>query len=52
MNGDDSLIGRNILSLLNAIYQQYEVALTYSNYLTVNNNDRTSLGYHNFSGIK
>jgi hypothetical protein len=29
VDGDDALIGRQVFSTLNAIYQKYKVALTY-----------------------
>jgi hypothetical protein len=35
LDGDDSLIGRQVFSLLNAVYQKYKVALTYSQFLVV-----------------
>ena len=41
IDGDDSFIGRNILSLYNAVYQRDNAAMAYSNFLTIHNNDRT-----------
>lgn len=35
VDGDDALIGRQVFSLYNAIYQRTESALVYSNYLEV-----------------
>lgn len=41
IDGDDSFIGLNVLSLYNAIYQREKAAMAYSNFLTIHNNDRT-----------
>jgi hypothetical protein len=41
IDGDDSFLGRNVLSLYNAIYQKEKAAMAYSNFLTIHNNDRT-----------
>ena len=35
LNGDDAFIGRQVLSLLNAVYQKEKVALTYGSFLEV-----------------
>ncbi len=38
LDGDDVLIGRQVFSLLNAVYQKEKVALTYGQFLLVRNN--------------
>ena len=38
VDGDDSLIGTNVLSLLNAIYQKEKPALLWANFVTIINN--------------
>ncbi len=35
LDGDDALIGRQVFSVLNAVYQKEKIALTYGQYLTV-----------------
>lgn len=35
LDGDDSFIGRQVLALLNAVYQKDKVALTYGSFLEV-----------------
>ncbi len=45
IDGDDSFIGRNILSLYNAVYQRYGTVVAYSNFLTIHNNDATGRGF-------
>ena len=42
LDGDDSLIGRQVLSLLNAVYQKEKIALTYGQFLVVRNSKVTS----------
>ena len=36
MNGEDSLIGRQVFSLINAVYQKSKAALTYGQELIIN----------------
>ena len=38
LDGDDVLIGRQVFSLLNAIYQREKCALTYGKYLRLKQN--------------
>jgi hypothetical protein len=38
IDGDDSFIGTNVLSLLNAVYQKEKPALMWGNFVTVFNN--------------
>ena len=45
IDGDDSFLGRNVLSLYNAVYQKEKAAMAYSNFLTIHNNDRTERGF-------
>lgn len=33
LDGDDSFIGTNVLSLMNAVYQKERVAMVWSNFL-------------------
>ena len=40
VEGDDALIGTNVLSLYNAIYQRDKCAMIYSSYLEIFNNSR------------
>ena len=42
LDGDDVLIGRQVFSLLNAVYQKEKIALTYGQFLLVRNNQITS----------
>jgi hypothetical protein len=44
IDGDDALIGRQVLKLYNSVYQKTKSALVYSNYLHVNNNKDVQLG--------
>ncbi len=45
VDGDDSLIGTNVLSLLNAVYQKEKPALLWSNFLCIFSNSQASLGF-------
>lgn len=45
LDGDDSLIGTNVLALLNAVYQKEKLALMWSNFVTVFNNDQINMGF-------
>lgn len=44
LDGDDALIGRQVFSVLNAVYQKEKVALTYGQFLLVRDN-RVSNGF-------
>lgn len=44
VDGDDSLLGRQAMSLFNAVYQKNKAGLVYSRYLLISNNDRAGLG--------
>ncbi len=44
LDGDDSLVGAQVLALLNAVYQKKNPALVYSTYLTVQLSDRITPG--------
>ena len=45
VDGDDSLIGTNVLSLLNAVYQKQKPAILWSNFLCIFNNNQASMGF-------
>ena len=45
LDGDDSFIGTNVLSLLNALYQKKKVALLWNNFLQINENSRAMMGF-------
>jgi len=40
VEGDDALIGTNVLNLYNAIYQKNKCAMIYSSYLEIFENSR------------
>ena len=42
--GDDSLIGTQVMSLFNAVYQKTQAALVYSRYIVITSNDRGGFG--------
>ena len=44
LDGDDALIGRQVFTLLNAVYQKEKIALTYGQFLLVRN-DQISSGF-------
>jgi hypothetical protein len=44
LDGDDSFIGRNVLLLLNAVYQREKIALMWTNYLSITNNELINIG--------
>ncbi len=44
VEGDDALIGTNVLKLYNAIYQKEKCAMIYSSYLDVIDNTEVELG--------
>jgi hypothetical protein len=39
LDGDDSLIGRDVFGVLNAVYQKQKVALTYGQFILVRKNE-------------
>ncbi len=45
VDGDDSLLGRKILKLYNAVYQSNKAAIVYSNFLKVLTNNKTGFGF-------
>lgn len=45
LDGDDALIGRQVLALLNAVYQKEKVALTYGTCFYISGNRRVYNGY-------
>ena len=45
LDGDDSLVGKNALSLLNALYQKEKAALIWSNFMIVYSNMQVSMGF-------
>ena len=44
VDGDDSLIGRQVLALYNAVYRKNRAAFVYSNYLHVMFNKEAAIG--------
>ncbi len=38
LDGDDSLIGRDVFAVLNAVYQKQKVGLTYGQFILVRKN--------------
>lgn len=45
IDGDDSLIGTNALSVLNAVYQKEKVALLWTNFVCIFHNNQISMGF-------
>jgi hypothetical protein len=45
IDGDDSLIGTNVLSLLNAVYQSEKPAVIWTNFLCIFTNSQASIGF-------
>jgi glycosyltransferase involved in cell wall biosynthesis len=45
IDGDDSLVGRKVLQLFNAVYQQKKAALVYSNFLKIVTNNKAFIGF-------
>lgn len=45
LDADDSFIGTNVLSMLNALYQRKKVALMWNNFLQINTNSRATMGF-------
>ncbi len=44
LDGDDALIGKQVLALYNAIYQRTESTLVYSNYISILFNSKGLIG--------
>lgn len=45
LDGDDSFIGRNVLSLVNAVYMKERPVVLWSNFITINQNSRAGIGF-------
>ena len=45
LDGDDALVGTQVLSLLNAVYQKEKLALVYSQFLIVDANRQSAIGF-------
>ena len=45
IDGDDSLLGRKVLQLYNAVYQEKRTSMIYSNFLKILTNNMTSFGF-------
>jgi hypothetical protein len=45
IDGDDSLNGRLVLKLYNAVYHKTRAALVYSNFLKISDNARSAFGF-------
>ncbi len=45
IEGDDALIGTNVLNLYNAVYQRDKAAMLYSSYLDIFNNSIADVGF-------
>lgn len=45
LDGDDSFIGTNVLSFLNAAYQKEKVAIMWNNFLQVEENKKVIMGF-------
>lgn len=45
VEGDDALIGTNVLNLYNAIYQKNKAAMLYSSYLDIFNNSVADISF-------
>lgn len=44
VDGDDSLLGTQVMKLFNAVYQKNKAAVVYSRYLVLSGNDRGGIG--------
>lgn len=44
LDGDDSFLGRQVMSLFNAVYQQNKAGLVYSTYFVITSNCRGGTG--------
>jgi hypothetical protein len=44
LDGDDSFLGRQVMSLFNAAYQKDKSGLVYSRYLVITSNNRAGTG--------
>lgn len=48
VDGDDEIIGKQVLKLFNSVFQSKDVWLVYSNFITGNGNIGFSRPYHEF----
>lgn len=44
LDGDDAFLGRQVMSLFNAVYQNKKAALVYSRYLVIYENSKAGVG--------
>jgi hypothetical protein len=44
VDGDDALVGRFVLAVVNAIFQQEKLMLLYSQYVKVTDNSKVEIG--------
>lgn len=44
LDGDDSFLGRQVMSLFNAVYQKNRAGLVYSRYLLISGNKMAGIG--------
>jgi hypothetical protein len=45
LDGDDSLVGVNVLGLLNALYQKERPAVLWANFVSIFNNNQVAMGF-------
>ena len=45
LDGDDSFIGRQVLSLMNAVYQREKKAIIWTNFVSVFGNSQINMGF-------
>jgi hypothetical protein len=45
LDGDDSFIGTNVLSFLNALYQKEKLAMMWNNFIQITTNSRPAMGF-------
>jgi hypothetical protein len=44
LDGDDSLLGTQVMGLFNAVYQKNRAGLVYSRYIVITSNDKAGIG--------
>lgn len=44
LDGDDSFLGRQVMSLFNAVYQKNKAGLVYSTYFVITGNNNAGIG--------
>ena len=44
LDGDDSFLGRQVMSLFNAVYQKNKAGLVYSRYIVITGNNHAGIG--------